>query len=90
MIEYTLYRINDDETTSEVSRHVSLQEGLCEAGRIIDNVDHDFAYSLHSEHGCVATFAENRRYYREWAIRSSRINPSVEDRYDHDVDELLM
>jgi hypothetical protein len=37
----------------------------------------------------VASFREGRIGYRLWATRSGRINPSVEDRYDHDVDELL-
>jgi hypothetical protein len=27
--------------------------------------------------------------YRLWATRMGRISPSVEDRYDHDVDELM-
>jgi hypothetical protein len=37
----------------------------------------------------VASFREGRIGYREWATRRGRINPSVEDRLDHDVDELL-
>jgi hypothetical protein len=27
--------------------------------------------------------------YRLWATRTKRISPSVEDRFDHDVDELM-
>src|SRR5918995_670230 len=34
----------------------------------------------------VASFREGRIGYREWATRSGRINPSLEDRYDHDVE----
>jgi hypothetical protein len=37
----------------------------------------------------VASFREGRIGYRLWATRTGRINPSVEDRYDHDVDELM-
>jgi hypothetical protein len=37
----------------------------------------------------VAYFAEGRLGYRVWAARTGRISPSVEDRYDHDVDELM-
>jgi hypothetical protein len=37
----------------------------------------------------VASFREGRIGYRLWAMRTGRINPSVEDRLDHDVDELL-
>jgi hypothetical protein len=90
MIEYTVYRIEDDGTTTEVSSFATLSEGACEAGRIVEEIDHDFAYELRSPTHKVATFAEGRIGYREWAIRSGRINPSVEDRYDHDVDELMV
>jgi hypothetical protein len=37
----------------------------------------------------VANFAEGRIGYRLWATRTGRISPSVEDRYDHNVDELM-
>lgn len=89
MIEYTVYRIEDDGTTTEVSSFASLSEATCEAGRIVENVDHDYAYELRTPNGRVATFAEGRIGYRMWAMRRGRISPSVEDRYDHDVDELL-
>jgi hypothetical protein len=90
MIEYTVYRIEDDGTTTEVSSHVSLQESLCEGGRIIEHVDHDFAYYLESDFGRIATLAEGRIGYRMWAMKTGRLNPSLEDRFDHDVDELLI
>jgi hypothetical protein len=90
MIEYRVYRIEDDGTTTEVSSHASLQEGLCEAGRIIEHVDHDIAYELCGPTHKVATFCERRIGYRMWAMKTGRINPSVEDRYDHDVDELMV
>lgn len=90
MIEYTVYRIEEDGTTTEVSTHGSIADGACAAGNIVENVDHDFAYELHSPNGRVATFAEGRIGYRMWAMKTGRLNPSVEDRYDHDVDELLI
>jgi hypothetical protein len=39
----------------------------------------------------VACFAEGRIGYREWALRSGRLEyiHSIDDRYDHDVDELM-
>jgi hypothetical protein len=37
----------------------------------------------------VASFREGRIGYRLWATRSGRISPSVEDRLDHDVEELM-
>jgi hypothetical protein len=59
--------------------------------------DLDFAYALYADDPSngssttrVASFREGRIGYREWARRrSGRINPSLEDRYDHDVDELM-
>jgi hypothetical protein len=89
MIEYTLYRIEDDETTTEISHHESIADGMVAAGHIIEHVDYDYAYELHSDMGRVATFAEGRIGYREWATRTVRISPSLEDKYDHDEDMLL-
>ncbi len=37
----------------------------------------------------VANLATGRMGYRLWATRTGRISPSVEDRYDHDIDELM-
>jgi hypothetical protein len=57
--------------------------------------DHDFAYALYAgdpSNGSatrVASFREGRIGYRRWATKTGRICPSVEDRYDHDVDELM-
>jgi hypothetical protein len=53
--------------------------------------DFDFAYALHADGVCVATFAEGRMGYREWARRNGRLTDiySIDYRYDHDVDELM-
>ena len=59
--------------------------------------DHDFAYALYAgdpSNGSstrVASFCEGRIGYREWALRSGRLEyiHSIDDRYDHDVDELM-
>jgi len=37
----------------------------------------------------VAAFREGRIGYRMWATRTGRLSPSVEDRYDHDEDEVM-
>jgi len=39
----------------------------------------------------VASFVEGSIGYREWARRSGRLADihSIDDRYDHDVDELM-
>ena len=90
MIEYTLYRIEDDETTTPVSTHPTMQDGVTAGVDMVENVDLDYAYALHTPHGKVASFRDGRRGYRMWATRTGRISPSLEDRYDHDVDELMM
>jgi hypothetical protein len=47
---------------------------------------------LYAEGVRVASFAEGRIGYREWARRSRRLEDihSIDDRYDHDVDELIV
>ena len=41
--------------------------------------------------GWVACFAEGRMGYREWARRNGRLGDihSLDDRLDHDIDELM-
>jgi hypothetical protein len=36
----------------------------------------------------IVHLPEGRIGYRLWATRRGRISPSVEDRYEHDVDDL--
>ena len=53
--------------------------------------DFDFSYGLFADGVKVARFAEGRMGYREWARRSERPEDihSIDDRYDHDIDELM-
>ena len=53
--------------------------------------DFEFSCGLHADGVKVASFAEGRKGYREWARRSGRREyiHSIDDRYDHDVDELM-
>jgi hypothetical protein len=53
--------------------------------------DFDFSYGVYANGRRVICFAEGRIGYREWASRSGRLADihSLDDRYDHDVDELL-
>jgi hypothetical protein len=53
--------------------------------------DFDFGYGLYADGVKVASFAEGRIDYREWALRSGRLEyiHSLDDRYDHDIDELM-
>jgi hypothetical protein len=45
----------------------------------------------HFAAGMVASFAEGRIGYREWARRNGKLGDirSLDDQYDHDVDELI-
>jgi hypothetical protein len=53
--------------------------------------DLDFTYGLYADGVKVASFAEGRIGSREWALRSGHLKyiHSIDDRYDHDVDELM-
>jgi hypothetical protein len=90
MIEYTLYRIEDDQTTTSVSTHPTMQDGVAAGVDMVENVDLDYAYALHTPNGRVASFRDGRTGYRLWATRTGRISPSLEDRYDRDEDEFLV
>ena len=95
-VAYTLCRIEDDASLSPVSEHGDFLTGIAAGGYAVEVEDLEFAYALYagdpsngSSTARVASFRLGRIGYREWATRSGRINPSVEDRYDHDVDELM-
>jgi hypothetical protein len=94
-VAYVLCRIEDDASLTPVSQHRDFLTGIAAAGHAAEVGDPDFAYALYAgdpSNGSsrrVASFREGRIGYREWATRSGRINPSLEDRLDHDVDELL-
>jgi hypothetical protein len=65
--------------------------GIAEGKRIVEQDDFDYPYALHSNGTRVATFAEGRIGYREWARRCGRLDTihALDDRYEHDIDELL-
>jgi hypothetical protein len=94
-VAYVLCRIEDDSSLTPVSHHGDFLTGIAAAGYAVEVEDHDFAYALYSgdpSNGSatrVASFWEGRIGYRLWATRTGRISPSVEDRYDHEVDELM-
>jgi hypothetical protein len=94
-VPYTLCRIEDDASLTPVSQHEDFLTGIAAGGYAVEVEDLDFAYALYAgdpSNGLstrVASFREGRIGYRLWAMRSGRISPSVEDRLDHDVDELM-
>ena len=90
-----LCRIEDDASLTLVSQHEDFLTAIAAGGYAVEVEDLEFAYALYAGHPSngsstrVASFREGRIGYRLWATRSGRINPSLEDRLDHDVDELL-
>ena len=95
-VAYVLCRIEDHSSLTPVSQHGDFLTGIAAGGYVVEVEDFDYAYSLYagdpsngSSTTRVASFREGRIGYRLWATRSGRINPSVEDRLDHDVDELM-
>jgi hypothetical protein len=94
-VTYVLCRIEDDASLTPVSEHEDILTGIAAGGYAVEVEDFDFAYALYAgdpSNGSttrIASFREGRIGYRHWATRTGRISPSVEDRLDHDVDELL-
>jgi hypothetical protein len=97
-LAYVLCRIEDDSSLTPVSQHEDFLAGIAAGGHAVEVEDFEFAYALYagdpsngsSTSTRVAFFREGRIGYREWATRRrGRINPSVEDRLDHEVDELM-
>ena len=95
-LAYVLCRIEDDSSLTPVSEHGDFLTGIAAGGYAVEVEDLEFAYALYAGHTSnglsttrVASFREGRIGYRLWALRTRRVSPSVEDRYDHDVDEMM-
>ena len=95
-VAYVLCRIEDDSFLTPISQHQDILTGIAAGGYAVEVEDFDYAYALYAgapSNGStttrVASFREGRIGYRLWATRSGRISPSVEDRLDHDIDELM-
>lgn len=91
-VAYVLCRIEDDASLTPVSEHEDLSVGIKAGKHMVEVEDFDFSYGLYTADmvARVARFADGRAGYREWARRSGRLGyiHSLDDRYDHDVDEL--
>ena len=95
-VAYVLCRIEDDSSLTPVSQHEDILTAIAAGGYTVELEDLEFAYALYAGHPSngssttrVSSFRLGRIGYRMWATRSGRINPSVEDRLDHDVDEIM-
>jgi hypothetical protein len=88
---YTLYRVEDDASTTFIDEYPSIVEGIVAGHHVVTTEDLDFSYALYADGVKVASFAEGRIGYREWARRSGRLEciHSMDDHYDHDIDELM-
>jgi hypothetical protein len=86
--QYVLCRVEDDASLTLVSHHEVIVSGVAAGKHMVEVEDFDFCYVLYCDGVRVASFAEGRIGYREWARRTGCIH-SIDDRYDHDVDELM-
>jgi hypothetical protein len=87
-VAYTLCRIEDDASLTPVSEHEDIVAAVVAGKHQVEVEDFDFSYGVYANGRRVICFAEGRIGYREWARRRGYIH-SVDDRLDHDVDELL-
>ncbi len=90
-VAYVLCRIEDDASLTPISEHEDIVGGVAAGKHRVEVEDFDLSYGLYADGVKVASFAEGRIGYREWARRSGRLEyiHSIDDRYDHDVDELM-
>jgi hypothetical protein len=90
-VAYVLCRIEDDSSLTPISEHDNVADGVAAGKHLVEVEDFDFGYGLYADGVRVASSAEGRIGYREWARRNGRLGDihSLDDRYDHDVDELL-
>jgi hypothetical protein len=90
-VAYVLCRIEDDTSLTPVSEHEDIVAGVAGGQYAVEVDDLDFSYGLYADGIKVASFAEGRIGYREWARRNGRLEDihGLDDRYDHDVDELM-
>ena len=92
-VPYVLCRVENDSSLTLVSEHEDVSSGIKAGKHMVEVEDFDLSYSLYSADLVVrvARFGEGRIGYREWARRNGRLGDthSIDDRYDHDIDELM-
>ncbi len=80
-LPYVLCRVEDDGSTTPVSKHDDLLTGIAAGEYATEVEDLEFAYSLRSNGTQLAVFHEGRIGLREWMRRSGRLD------YIHSVDD---
>jgi hypothetical protein len=90
-LAYVLCRVEDDSSLIPISGHEDIVAAVAAGRYQVEVEDLDFSYGLFAEGVKVASFAEGRIGYREWARRSGGLEfiHSIDDCYDHDIDELI-
>jgi hypothetical protein len=90
-VAYVLCRIEDDSSLTPFSEHEDIAAAVAAGKHRVEVEDFDFGYGLYADGVRMASFAEGRIGYREWARRNGRLADihSIDDRYDHDIDELM-
>jgi hypothetical protein len=90
-VAYVLCRIENDSSLTPVGENEDIAGGVAAGKHQVEVEDFDFGYGLYADGVRVATFADGRTGYREWARRNGRLADihSIDDRYDHDIDELM-
>jgi hypothetical protein len=90
-VPYVLCRIEDDSSLTPVSEHEDIVAAVVVGKHQVEVEDFDFSYGLFVHGGRGASFAACRIGYREWARRNGRLADihSLDDRFDHDIDELM-
>jgi hypothetical protein len=88
-VAYVLCRIEVDSSLTPVREQENLVAAVAAGVHQVE--DFDFSYGVYADGARVICFAEGRIGYREWARRNGRLADihSLDDRYDHDIDELM-
>src|SRR5919199_3779647 len=90
-VAYVLCRIEDDASLTPISEHEDICAAVAAGKHKVEVEYFDFSYALYADGVKVASFAEGRMGYREWARKNGRLEDihSIDDRFDHDIDELM-
>src|SRR5215217_6828653 len=90
-VPYVLCRIEDDSSLTPVSEHEDIVAAVTAGKHQVEVKYFDFSYGVYADGARVICFAEGRLGYREWARRNGKLGDihSVDDRLDHDIDELM-